>query len=190
MRQFSRNRIAGCKAADFCNCKLRNPAPTPDERDGGFGILPAPNNRMKTTWITVALFDDLQAGKKLEAFLRDKRIDARTYNDKLLQLFLFLCPPQATFRVQVRQPFYKMTIELLNAEVPTALEKAIHCPDCGSLRINYPQMTRKFFLPTLFLHLGIIFRLIKHQAYCENCHFVWSLAKAQSTDWHEAVRHP
>jgi hypothetical protein len=144
---------------------------------------------MRTTWITVALFDDLPSGRTLESFLRDKRMDARTYNDRALQLFLFLCPPQATFRVQVREPFYHLTLEILGQTPPAVLQKAIRCPECGSLRISYPQMTRKFFLPTLVLHLGIIFRLIKHQAYCENCHHVWSLPKASTVPVAEPIPH-
>jgi hypothetical protein len=36
-------------------------------------------------------------------------------------------------------------------------------------------MTRKFFLPTLALHLGIIFRIIEHECYCEHCHCTWNL---------------
>ncbi len=58
---------------------------------------------MKKSWVNVAVFDDLNAGKTLEACLRNKGLDARTCNDKLLRLFLFLRPPQATFRVQVRK---------------------------------------------------------------------------------------
>lgn len=133
---------------------------------------------MKTTWTTVALFDQLAAGKTLEGLLKENRIDARTDNDKVLQILLFLCPPQATYRVQVRDKIYKMTLELLKHTAPSVLQQAIHCPDCGSLRVNYPQMTRKFLLPTIFLHLGIIFRFIKHQAYCEHCHCLWTLRKA------------
>ncbi len=138
----------------------------------------------------MALFDDEKAGKTLEAFFADKRIEARTFNDKLLQLFLFLCPPQATFRGQVRERFYKMARQLLETTPPPALNQAIHCPECGSVRVNYPQMTRKFFLPTVFLHLGIIFRLIKHQAYCENCHLIWSLPKTGTTGFYEAALQP
>jgi hypothetical protein len=36
-------------------------------------------------------------------------------------------------------------------------------------------MTRKFLLPTVALHLGIIFRIIAHESYCENCHMTWNL---------------
>jgi hypothetical protein len=50
----------------------------------------------------------------------------------------------------------------------------MHCPDCGSLQTSYPQMTRKFILPTILLHAGILTRLIDHQWYCEKCHCMWS----------------
>ncbi|HUA69267.1 MAG TPA: hypothetical protein VMA13_12025, partial [Candidatus Saccharimonadales bacterium] len=43
----------------------------------------------------------------------------------------------------------------------------------------YPQMTRKFFLPTVMLHLGIIFRVIDHECYCEHCHHIWNLPADQ-----------
>jgi hypothetical protein len=36
-------------------------------------------------------------------------------------------------------------------------------------------MTRKFLLPTVLLHLGIIFRVINHECDCEHCHFTWNL---------------
>jgi len=145
---------------------------------------------MKMNWTTVALFDNLPAAQTFEAFLRDKRLEGRTYNDKILQLMLFLCPPRATFRVQVRGHFYKMAQDILKAGEPPILEKAIRCPDCGSLKINYPQMTRKFLLPTLFLHLGIIFRLIQHQAYCESCHCMWSLPKEGNPQITPLTPHP
>ncbi len=127
-------------------------------------------------WVTVAVFENIHEGRMLETFLREKGIQARTYNDKLLQLFLFLCPPHVTFRVQVRKGHFNGATHVLDEQMPPILDKAIHCPSCGSLRVNYPQMTRKFFLPTVLLHLGIIFRVIGHESYCENCHLTWSLS--------------
>jgi len=135
-------------------------------------------NKMKgRTWVNVAVFEESNEARILEAFFKNKGIVARTYNDKILQLILFLCPPRATFRVQVRHGFFKHAMDLLDDEpdVPVILQKAVHCPDCGSLHVDYPQMTRKFFLPTLLLHLGIIFRVIEHECYCENCHYIWNL---------------
>src|ERR1700689_2372643 len=114
-------------------------------------------------WVTVAM---------LEAVLRDKGFEARTFNDKLLQLFLFLCPPHATFRVQVRDNDFNNATDFLDREPVTCpfLQQAIRCPSCGSLHAQYPQMTRKFFLPTVLLHLGSIFRVIEHEAYCGSSH--------------------
>ena len=104
-------------------------------------------------------------------------VEARTHIDKLLQLFLFLRPPRVTFRVQVRQRELRNAANLMNAEPGSTdkLHKALHCPDCGSLRVEYPQMTRKFILPTVLLHLGIIFHVIEHECYCDSCHCIWNL---------------
>jgi len=135
--------------------------------------------RKKQPWGNVAIFENLSDGLLLEMDLRNKGFEARTYNDRLLQYFLFLCPPHATVRVQVRGNDFKNATYFLDQAPATStlLRKAIRCPSCGSLRVQYPQMTRKFLLPTLLLHLGIIFRVIVHEAYCESCHWLWSLPK-------------
>jgi hypothetical protein len=189
---FSQGELQAATLRWLCNCKLRGQAwPT----DVAWLVLVwlafflQKFAEMRTTWITVALFDDVQAARTLETFLKDNKIDARTFDDKSLQIFLFLCRPQATFGVQVRHPFHKLALDILNTNPPAALLKAIHCPECGSLRISYPQMARKFVWPTLFLHWGIIFRFIGHQAHCETCHYVWILPKSEGAGRHEPVPH-
>ena len=130
-------------------------------------------------WVNVAIFENANDGRMLEMPLKNKGFETRTYIDKLLQSLLFLCPPHATIRVQVRANDFKNVTYFLDHEPATSvlLQRAIRCPSCGSLRVQYPQMTRRFLLPTLLLHLGIIFRVIVHEAYCENCHWLWSLSK-------------
>jgi hypothetical protein len=128
----------------------------------------------RCSWSDVAVFEDVNAGKAVETFLTDKGLAARTYDDKLFRYFLFLRPPHVTWRVQVRHHQLKDAEEILAADAP-ALQKALHCPSCGSRRVSYPQMTRKFLLPTILLHLGIIFRVIDHECYCEHCHHIWNL---------------
>ena len=132
------------------------------------------NSRRYHAWANVAVFEDINDGRILETFLRDKGVEARTYNDKLLQSSLFLCPPRNTYRVQVRHDDFDKATYAMDETHPPILEKAMHCPSCGSLHVNYPQMTRKFLLPTVALHLGIIFRLIGHECYCEHCHLTWT----------------
>ena len=127
-------------------------------------------------WADVAVFEQLASGKSLEMFLVNRGIEARTCDDKLFRHFLFLRPPQVTYRIQVRQNHLADVRDLLHSEPPAILDAALHCPSCGSLRVNYPQMTRRFVLPTVLLHLGIIFRIIEHQCYCEHCHEMWTLS--------------
>lgn len=126
-------------------------------------------------WHDVAVFEDAGDSQVLAAFLKDHGCETRTHDDKWFRLFLFLRPPRKTYRVQVREHHFEEVAGLLQGKSPAVLEHAMHCPSCGSLRINYPQMTRRFILPTILLHLGIIFRIIDHQCYCEHCHAVWYL---------------
>jgi hypothetical protein len=135
-------------------------------------------NRMAgKLWVNVGVFVELNEAQVVETILTSRGFKARTHFDKVLQLFLFLRPPRKTFRVQVRDHEFRNAMNLLEAEPGLAakLHKALHCPDCGSLRVEYPQMTRKFILPTVLLHLGIIFHVIEHECYCESCHCIWNL---------------
>jgi hypothetical protein len=136
------------------------------------------NKMLLKPWVNVAVFEELYAGQVLETFLKKMGFEVRIYNDSILRGFLFLRPPRATFRVQVRQDIFKSAMDVLGTGpgVSTILQQAVLCPACGSLRVEYPQVTRKFILPTLLLHLGIIFRLIEHECYCEDCHCSWNLS--------------
>lgn len=127
-------------------------------------------------WAEVAVFEKGQEAEELKSFLSGHEIECRNYNDKWLQLLWFWCPPRLTFRVQVRKESYQTATDLLGGEAPAVLQKAVRCPACGSLRVNYPQMTRKFLLPTLLLHLGIFLRIFPNEAYCEVCHHIWDLS--------------
>lgn len=131
-------------------------------------------------WHDIAVFDNFDAGKTLETFLSDSGLEARTYDDKAFRYFLFLRPPKVTYRVQVRKDHFGDATRLLQNSPPAILNKAFHCPSCNSLRVNYPQMTRRFVLPTILLHLGIIFRVVEHECYCEHCHEMWNLPGAKA----------
>jgi|SRR6516165_1983565 len=126
-------------------------------------------------WVDLAVFEDWNAGRTVAKFLADRGLTARTFDDKLFRYFLFLRPPRVTYRVQIRQDHVRDAEVLLTAGAPDAFQLAIRCPSCGSLWVSYPQMTRKFILPTVLLHLGIIFRVIDHECYCEHCHYIWNL---------------
>lgn len=60
------------------------------------------------------------------------------------------------------------------------MEQAVCCPECGSPDVDYPQVTRKFVLPslhTVFFKLGFI----EKEFYCNTCQATWPLrAKLES----------
>jgi hypothetical protein len=120
-------------------------------------------------WTDVAVFEDFNTGRTVETSLNTQGLQARLYDDQLVRRLLFLRPPRATFRLQVHADDFYRAHEILQAG------PALHCPDCSSVQISYPQMTRKFILPTILLHAGILLRLIDHQCYCEKCHCLWRL---------------
>jgi len=132
---------------------------------------------MKKPWVNVAVFEDLNAARTLEAVFRQKAMEVRTYHDQGLQLFLFLRPPLVTWQVQVPGNFHHFALEVVDKNPPEILESAIHCPACGSLAVDYPHLTRPSFVPTVRLNLTIMFRAIDHQCYCEKCHHLWSLPR-------------
>jgi hypothetical protein len=126
-------------------------------------------------WADIAVFENFNDSKALETFLRNKAFNVRIHDDKVFRYFLFLCPPRVTYRVQVRRADLKSADHLLETSAPNLLQPALHCPECHSLRAVYPQMTRRFILPTILLHLGIIFRIIHHECYCQHCQHTWNL---------------
>ena len=140
------------------------------------------HSHSRQTWVDVAVFESEASGRMLAGLLGESGFEARTYDDKLFRYFLFLRPPRITYRVQVRNNHFAEATRQLEAKAPAVLEEAVHCPSCGSLRVNYPQMTRKFIMPTVLLHLGIIFRVLEHECYCESCHGIWNLSGDHAAD--------
>ena len=54
-----------------------------------------------------------------------------------------------------------------------ALRDALHCPECKSPRVSFPQLTRKFPAPLFVFSLLVKIGLIDPEFYCEDCHFTW-----------------
>lgn len=82
----------------------------------------------------------------------------------------------ASVKVQVDESEYeraKYQLKEWNATEPL-LEQAVCCPECTSSDVDYPQVTRKFIMPslhTLFYKLGLEEKLF----YCNTCQATWPL---------------
>jgi hypothetical protein len=140
----------------------------------------AGDKNMKTrnhanAFVNVATFDTIQDAEQLKSWLINERVPAYVQDETKLQKFWFAAEPKAGVHVQTtKDSFEKVEILLDKTEAQRFLKNAVRCPSCHSLRVQYPDFTRKNFLPTLFGQLFVLLHITKHKYYCEDCHFTWS----------------
>jgi uncharacterized paraquat-inducible protein A len=130
------------------------------------------------SWVNVAAYDQVTAAKALQGFLEKEGFEVRIHDGRGLQRYWFWTTPHAGILVQAPGPSYKKVRECLEADpgAQAFLQKAIRCPSCNSPRVQYPQMTHKFILPTLVAQLMVLLRLMKPECYCEDCHYTWVIS--------------
>src|SRR5260370_713983 len=51
--------------------------------------------------------------------------------------------------------------------------EASRCPECKSLHVDYPQFTRKFFIPNLAMGFLAALGAVEKDYYCQDCHYIW-----------------
>lgn len=125
--------------------------------------------------ITIATFNTLQPAERLKEWLQQVGIPTKVRDQRRLQRLWFMAKPYSAFHLDVEKDYYSKANALLSEwhEHDRALAEAIRCPECGSLRLQYPQMTRWFLLPTVLAHVLAAVGIAKHQFYCEECHHTW-----------------
>jgi len=129
--------------------------------------------------VTVATFNAELPAKAVLNRLNQSGIEAHIIDEKNMQRFWFFTKPYARIHVKVAKDDLDRAGDILNRldKEENLLKDAIRCPQCGSSRVEYPQMTRYFVLPTLFVQLGHILRIIPMQFYCRSCHHTWRLQR-------------
>ncbi len=126
--------------------------------------------------ITVATFNSRKPAEALEERLEAAGIHVEIFDESSLQSSVFLAKePLAHIRIRVDKEELGRTekfLQELKANNDPVLSEAVHCPDCGSSRIEYPQFTRKFWLPSVvsfFYRLGVF----DAEFFCEECSYTW-----------------
>src|ERR1043165_3375822 len=100
--------------------------------------------------INILTFNEPEDAMPLVNRLNGAGIPATMHDERKIQKYWFISEPLAGIKVQVDKKDYQRAIDSLQTweREENALEKAIHCPACGSSEVDYPQFTRKFSLPT------------------------------------------
>jgi transposase-like protein len=123
----------------------------------------------------VALFSDRAKAEPLQKRLRDAGLSAEIHDELRLQKLWFVSKPYTGIRLEVPADQFERAEQLLLDFDATegALREAIRCPECRSLRVEYPQFTRKSLLTNLSLGLAAQLGLVEKDYYCQDCHFTW-----------------
>ncbi len=125
--------------------------------------------------VTIATFNEPAKAQHLKERLQTAGLKADIHNEGHLQSVAFMSKPQANAKVQVDEKDFEAAQQLL-VEWETSdpeLVAALHCPQCGSSRIEYPQLTRKFLTPAIASILFAL-KIFPKEFYCQQCHYTWS----------------
>jgi hypothetical protein len=130
--------------------------------------------------VRIALFKDRAAAKPIHERLLQAGIAAEIHDEIWLARLWFVSKHSAGIRVEVPAWLSKKAVHLVLTwdAAEGALRAAMHCPECNSLRVDYPQFTRKSLFTNVALGLVAALGLVDKEYYCEDCHHTWPMPRA------------
>lgn len=123
----------------------------------------------------VALFNSLEKAEPIKNRLIQAGFDALIVEKSLLQKLWFVGKEECRVRLEVPSDQFERAQKLLQEwdAAEEVLPGIIRCPECKSLRVQYPQFARHSFLTNLMLGLAAAVGVCEKDYYCEVCHFTW-----------------
>src|SRR6516162_1662782 len=137
-----------------------------------------------------ALFEDRAEAEPGQQRLRRAGVSAEIHDELGVARLWFVPKRRAGVRIEVpaRQAELCRVLLLKWDAQEDVLRKAIRCPECRSLRVDFPQFTRKSVFTNLAIGLMAELGLVEREYYCEDCHCMWAgpATKAQRARAHLA----
>jgi hypothetical protein len=122
----------------------------------------------------VALCSNAAKAEPIQRRLEQAGVPAELKDGLGLERFWFVSKRGAGVRIEVSpDQFERAERLLLDWDTEGALRDAIRCPECKSLRVDYPQYAQHSLLTNLALGLIAELGLVEKDYYCEDCHFTW-----------------
>jgi len=115
--------------------------------------------------ISVAMFHSHSDAEALQKRLSEAGLHAKAHG----------CSSIKGARIEVSADEFERAYQLLLEWDASdgVLRNAIRCPECRSLRVEYPQYTHKSSLPNLLVGALANMHAIRKEFYCHDCHFTW-----------------
>ena len=126
--------------------------------------------------IPVATFNRRADAEPLAHYLNENGIPAEIHDDLKLGRLWFASRNTSGVRVEVpAQRFERAYNRALECDgTQHVLQGAIRCPECKSLRVVFPQFTKRSFIPNIIVGTLAAIARVEKEYYCEDCHFTWS----------------
>jgi hypothetical protein len=126
--------------------------------------------------VPVALFSERAMAEPLQQRLSQAGIAAEIHDIHWQHRLWFIPKKSAgTYYLEVPRDQFERAELLLRAWHATenALHAAIRCPECKSLRIDYPQVAHHSLLTNVAMGLTAEVGLVERDYYCQHCHYTW-----------------
>ena len=125
--------------------------------------------------ITVATFSDRTRAEPVQHRLTDHGIKAEIHDELRLQKLWFVSKPTTGVRLEVPANEFEKCAKLLAewGAKDDLLRDAIRCPECKSLRVQFPQFAHKSVTPNVIMGLLASVGRVEKEYYCEDCHYTW-----------------
>ena len=125
--------------------------------------------------VPVALFNDRITAEPMVARLVQAGIAAEIHDEPGLGKLWFVSKKEAGVRIEVPADQFERAEQLLVDwdALESAVREAIHCPECKSLLVDYPQVTRQSISTNVAMGLAAELGLVDREYYCRDCHFTW-----------------
>lgn len=125
-------------------------------------------------WTSVALFSERTKAEQIEQRLKEAGFTTCIAPEPPLARLWFV-PKRSAHFLEVPEDQFGRAEEFLLSLEPSenALMSCIRCPECKSLRVDYPQYARNSLLTNLAMGTAAELGVIDKTFYCEDCHFTW-----------------
>jgi len=123
--------------------------------------------------IAVAMFPDRAQAEPVCKRLAEAGVKPEIHKNELLLEKLWFVSKSHPVRIEVPSDEFDRAEEMLQDwDAHGGIPGAIHCPECKSLRVQYPQFAHKSVIPNMIVGLIATFGGQKDY-YCEDCHYTW-----------------
>lgn len=119
-------------------------------------------------------FTQAAEAEPLKRRLNEAGISATVHDNLRLEKLWFVSKKETGAHIEVPAEQFERACNLVTEwHQQGGSPGALTCPKCNSFRIEYPQFTRKSFIPNVLLGLAASIGIVEKDYYCQDCHYTW-----------------